>query len=49
MPLFETRDRSGPMDIDQHDPMERLAHFAISEPNEGPSRKRQLLHLASCQ
>jgi hypothetical protein len=38
---YEARDRSGPMDIDEHDPMARIAQFALPNPDEGPSRKRE--------
>jgi hypothetical protein len=36
----EQRDKSGPMDVDNPDPMARLAQYAIP-PDDGPSRKRQ--------
>jgi len=39
---YEQRDRSGPMDVDGHDPVDRLALFALHDPEEGPSRKREL-------
>ena len=40
---YEPRDRSGPMDIDEQDPMARVAQFALPHPEEGPSRKREYL------
>ena len=37
---FEPRDKSGPMEVDNPDPMARLAQYAIPQ-EDGPSRKRQ--------
>ena len=42
MSRYEPRDRSGPMDIDNHDPIDRLSQFALHDPEQGPSRKREL-------
>ena len=42
MVQYEPRDRSGPMDVDNHDPIDRLSQFALHDPEEGPSRKREL-------
>ncbi len=43
MQRYEQRDRSGPMDVDNHDHLDRLAQYALHDPEEGPSRKRELL------
>jgi len=37
---YEPRDKSGPMEVDNPDPMARLAQYAIPQ-EDGPSRKRQ--------
>ena len=40
---YEQRDRSGPMDVDNPDPMARLAQYAVPAQEDGPSRKRPSL------
>ncbi|CAD6565415.1 MAG: hypothetical protein TREMPRED_001171 [Tremellales sp. Tagirdzhanova-0007] len=47
MSRYEPRDRSGPMDIDNHDPIDRLSQFALHDPEQGPSRKHILAGLHS--
>jgi hypothetical protein len=41
--VVEPRDRSGPMDIDEPDPLARLDQYALPDQayGEGPSRKRK--------
>jgi hypothetical protein len=37
---YEPRDRSGPMDVDDQNPLSRLESFALPQPEDGPARKR---------